>query len=547
MPFDVAEVLRARHGENYEIHDKHLNHQLARVLKTIGFDRFYVRGEGSYLFDAEGDRYLDFLSGFGVYALGRSHPALKAALHQAIDLDLPNMVQMDCALLPGLLAEELVARSPDDIDRVFFCNSGAEAVESAIKFARQATRRPRILFAEHAFHGLSTGALSLNGGADFREGFGELLPGCTPVPFGDISALRRELVQGDVAAFIVEPIQGKGVYMAPLEYWKEAQELCRKHKTLLVLDEVQTGLGRTGKFFCFEHWDLKPDIITISKALSGGYIPVGAMLTTDRVFSSVYSTLEKALKHSTTFGRNQLAMVVGLATLATFDDENIVERARLTGAAFEAALAPLVDRYEMLHEVRGKGLMIGLQFGPPTSKALRRRFNTLERIRPAIFSQMMVVPLFHRHRILTQVAADNVNIIKLLPALICGQEEIDYFVGALDDVLKDAHGGSGLLFEFGRTMAKGAIRRPGKARPNSPYSPPSQIGNGHVNGNGNETGHANAHANANTNGTANTNRTANTNGPASGNGNGNGHESLQEVGGDPKAEATTKPAMNTPS
>jgi ornithine--oxo-acid transaminase len=145
MTFDVAEVLRSRHGENYDLHEKHLNHQLGRVLKTIGFDRFYVRGEGSYLYDAEGERYLDFLAGFGVYALGRSHPAIKAALHQAIDLDLPNMVQMDCSLLPGLLAEQLVGRCSDDISRVFFCNSGAEAVESAIKFSRQATRRPRIL------------------------------------------------------------------------------------------------------------------------------------------------------------------------------------------------------------------------------------------------------------------------------------------------------------------------------------------------------------------------------------------------------------------
>jgi ornithine--oxo-acid transaminase len=192
--------------------------------------------------------------------------------------------------------------------------------------------------------------------------------------------------------------------------------------------------------------------------------------------------MEKALKHSTTFGRNQLAMVAGLATLATFDDENIVERARITGEAFEAALQPLVERYEMFHEVRGKGLMIGLQFGPPSSKGLRRRFNTLERLRPAIFTQMLVVPLFHRHRILTQVAADNVDIIKLLPALICGQDEIDYFVAALDDVLKDAHGRSGLLFEFGRTMASGALRRSGKLRPDSPYDPPTPNGNGNGNG-----------------------------------------------------------------
>ena len=481
MAFDVRELLRERHGENYALHEKHLNHQLARVLKTIGFDRFYVRGEGCYLFDSEGTRYLDFLSGFGVYALGRSHPGLKSALHQAIDLDLPNMVQMDCALLAGILAEQLVARCGEEISRVFFCNSGAEAIESAIKFSRQTTKRPRILFAEHAFHGLTTGALALNGGAEFREGFGHLLPGTESVPFGDLEALRRALKTRDVAAFIVEPIQGKGVYMAPPDYWCQVQELCRSHGTLLVLDEVQTGLGRTGKFFCFEHWDLEPDIITLSKALSGGFVPVGAVLMTDRVFTSVYSSLEKALKHSSTFGRNQLAMVAGLATLAAFDDEDIVNRAHETGIAFKEALAPLVNRYEMFHEVRGKGLMIGLQFGPPQSKALRRRFNALEHLRPAIFSQMMVVPLFHRHHILTQVAADNVNIIKLLPALICGQEEIDCFVGALDDVLKDAHSGSGLLFEFGRTMAKGALRKTGRARPSTPYQVPYTP----VNGNGN--------------------------------------------------------------
>ncbi len=476
MPFDVAELLKARHGENYALHEKHLNHQLGRVLKTIGFDRFYVRGEGCYLFDAEGERYLDLLSGFGVFALGRGHPTLKAALHQAIDLDLPNMVQMDCSLLPGLLAEELTNRCSEEIDRVFFCNSGAEAIESAIKFSRQATGRPRVLFADHAFHGLTTGALALNGSPEFREGFGNLLPGTTAVPFGDIDALRAELQKGDVAAFIVEPIQGKGVYVATPEYWKEAEELCRKHRTLLVMDEVQTGLGRTGRFFCYEHYGLRPDLITVSKALSGGYVPVGAVLTTDAIFSSVFSSIEKALKHSSTFGRNQLAMVAGLATLAAFDEEHIVERAVETGAAFEAALAPLLERYEMFHEVRGLGLMIGLEFGAPEDRKLRRRFNTLERLRPAIFSQMITVPLFHRHRILTQVAADNVNIIKLLPPLICGQEEVDYFVNALDDVLASAHEGSGLLFEFGRTMAKGALRRPGKERPSAPYQP--QHGNG---------------------------------------------------------------------
>ena len=475
MPFDVSKALQERHGDNFRLHTRIMNPQLVRVLKTIGFDRYYVRGEGCYLYDDRGERYLDLLAGFGVYALGRSHPGVKAALHQAIDLDLPNMVQMDCALLPGLLAEELVRRSHAGIERVYFCNSGAEAVETAIKFARHATGRSRILYCDHAFHGLTTGALALNGGKEFRDEFGPFLPGCTQVPFGDLGALRRELRRGDVAAFVVEPIQGKGVNEASEDYWRAAQEACHSYKALFVTDEVQTGLGRTGRFFAHERWSLQPDIVTVSKALSGGYVPVGAVLCSDRVFSSVYSSIEKALVHSTTFGRNQLAMVAGLATLSAFDEERIVEGADATGRLLRKGLGEMVERYEMLHEVRGKGLMIGLEFGEPTSRVLRRRWSVIERMRPALFSQAIVVPLFHRHRILTQVAADGVNVVKLLPPLIAGPEEVDYFLGALDDVLRDAHEGPGLLLEFGRTVARSSIRRGRDRRRGSSAAPVAPV------------------------------------------------------------------------
>ncbi len=476
MTYDVAKVLAERHGENYGLHSEFMNPQMARVLRTLGFDRFYVRGEGCYLYDDAGQRYLDLLSGFGVYGLGRSHPGVKAALHQALDLDLPNMVQIDCALLPGLLAEALVARSHEGIRRVFFCNSGTEAIEGAIKFARYATKRPRVIHASHAFHGLSTGALALNGGAEFRRGFGPLVPNAE-VPFGDLDALARQLRRGDVAAFVVEPIQGKGVYLAPTEYWQGVQELCRRHKTLLVADEVQTGLGRTGRFFCHEHFGLEPDIVTVSKALSGGYVPVGAVLTTEKVFMSVFSSMDRAMVHSSTFGRNQLAMVAGLATLAAMDEEGIVERARTTGELFATKLAPLVERHEVLSEVRGLGLMIGLEFKAPATPKLRRRWQAVERIRPALFSQAVVVPLFHRHRILTQVAADGVNIIKLLPPLVAGEAEVDAFVEALDDVLDSAGRGSGLLFELGRTMAKGTL--PGRRARQRDGAPSSANGSGH--------------------------------------------------------------------
>jgi ornithine--oxo-acid transaminase len=459
VPFDLAELLAAHRGEAYELHERYLNPQLAKVLTTLGFDRTYVRGEGAYLIDDQGGRTLDFLSGFGVFALGRSHPVVKDALHQALDADLPNLAQLDCALLPGLLAQQLVDRAHDGIHRTFFTNSGAETVETAIKFARCATGRDRILYCDHAFHGLTNGALSLNGGKEFRVGFGTLLPGCEPVAFGDTGALEAKLRNGDVAALVIEPIQGKGVYMAGEAYWRKVQALCRRFGTLLVIDEVQTGMGRTGRFFCHQHWGLEPDIITLSKALSGGYVPVGAVLTTSPVFDAVYSSMDRAVVHSSTFSKNQLAMVAGLATLQVIDDEGIVERADKNGERMMQALQPLVEKYELLHEVRGKGLMIGLSFGAPEHGGARTRFKMMELARKGLFSQLIVVPLFHRHRILTQVAADNVNIIKLLPPLIIGDEEIDAFVAALDDVLADATRGSGLLVEVGTSMARNGLRR----------------------------------------------------------------------------------------
>ena len=458
MTFDLDQVIAANRGDNFTLYARNINPQLVRVLRSIGFDRYYVRGEGAYLFDEEGRRYLDFLAGFGVFALGRSHPVLKRALHDAIDRDLPNLVQMDAALLPGVLAQELLRRSPSHLGRVVFTNSGAEAVEAGIKFARHATKRGRILHADHAFHGLTIGALSANGGKEFRKGFGPLVPGFDEVRFGDVDALEAQLRRRDVAAYLVEPIQGKGVNLATPEYWEAVQTLCKTYGTLLICDEVQTGLGRTGKMWAYEHYGLSPDIITVSKALSGGFIPVGAMISSREVSDSVYSSMERALVHSSTFKNNQLAMVAGLATLSVLDDEGLVDRARLMGDCFEQALAPLVEQHEVFHATRGKGLMIGLVFGAPEGARARAKFRLLEAAHKGLFSQLIVGPLFQRHGILTQVAGDSMNVVKLLPPLITGKEEVDYFVEALDDVLKDANRSS-LIYEFGKTLALASLHR----------------------------------------------------------------------------------------
>ena len=464
MPFDVDAAFTEHQGEQFALHEAHLNPQLPRVLRTLGFDRTYVRGEGPWLYDDRGERYLDLLSGFGVFALGRSHPAVKAALHRAIDLDLPSMVQIDCALLPGLLAEALCARSAKSLERVYFCNSGAEAVESAIKFARAFTKRPRVIYCAHAYHGLTLGALSVNGGDSFKDGFGPLLGDVTEVPFGDLDALTAALRGGDVAAFVAEPIQGKGVYEAPPAYWQAAERACRDAGALLVIDEVQTGIGRTGTFWCHEQLGVTPDLLCASKALSGGYVPVAAVLARDDVFRAVYSSMDRALVHSTTFKQNPLAMVAGLATLAALDDEGLVAHSHTMGERWKERFAPLQERYEMLVDVRGKGQMVGIEFGEPESRRLRRWWRLTERIRPAFFAQTIVLPLFRRHRILTQVAADGVNVIKLLPTLGLGEEELDAVVDAFDDVLADAHRTGGLLFETTSAMARGSVRRAPRRR-----------------------------------------------------------------------------------
>ena len=457
MGFDLTSLLAARRGSGHELHARYLNPQLPRVLRTIGFNKRYERAEGAYLYDHKGNRYLDLLAGFGVAGIGRNHPVVRQALRDVLDAELADLVQFDCALLPGLLAERLLAHAPG-LDRVFFCNSGTEAVEAALKFARCATGRPRIMYCEHAFHGLTVGSLSVNGAGEFRRGFGPLLPD-TAIPFGDLDALERELRHDDVAALLVEPIQGKGVHVAPEGFLIAAQRLLRERGALLICDEVQTGIGRTGRFFGYHHEGLDPDIVTIAKALSGGFIPVGATLAKEWIFAKVYSSMDRLLVHDSTFGANAAAMAAGLATLAVIEDEALVENAERTGRLLRDALAAMIERYDLLAEVRGRGLMIGLEFAKPHSWRLRPHWAMLQTARQGLFAQMVVMALFARHRILTQVAADRLEVIKLLPPLTVGEADVTWFLTAFTDVMDDAHRTGGLTWEFGRTLINQARLR----------------------------------------------------------------------------------------
>ena len=318
MSLDIAHLFAEREQERYGLHTRYLNEQMVRLLRTIGFDRAYQRGRGQYLFDRQGQQYLDLLSGWGVFAIGRNHPAVRDTLKKLLDGDFPNLVQLDVSTLAGVLAERLLRHVPH-LEKVFFANSGTESVEAALKFARAATGRAGVVYCSHAFHGLTYGALSVNGDAIFRSGFGPLLPECNEIPFGDLDALERALSSRRAAAFIVEPIQGKGVIIPPDEYLPDALELCRKHGTLLIADEIQTGLGRTGRFLASEHWGIEPDMVLLAKSLSGGHVPVGAVLTRKWIFDKVFDRIDRAVVHGSTFAKNDMAMAAGLATLEVIE------------------------------------------------------------------------------------------------------------------------------------------------------------------------------------------------------------------------------------
>jgi ornithine--oxo-acid transaminase len=443
-------------GRAYDLHDKHVNPSFVKMLRTIGFDKGYVRGEGAYLWDADGNKYLDLLTGWGVFALGRNHPKVKAILKQILDEDLPNLVRMECSLLSGLVAEKLTSHLPESLSRIFFCNSGTETVEGAIKFARCFTGRSEIVYCDHSFHGLTTGALSINGAPFFRERFGELMPGTRMIPFNDLPALEKALSTKKTAAFIVEPVQGKSCEVVHDGYLAEAQKLCQKYGSLLVLDEVQSGMGRTGKWFCFQHWpDVEPDIVCISKALSGGYVPVGAIATRPRIMDCVFNSMERCVVHSNTFGQNDLAMAAALATMHVIEEEKLVENASILGEYAITKLREIGKACPFVSAVRGKGMMFGIDFArPKDGLKLKLAWDTLHRLNFGVFGQMVIIPLLQQHHILTQVAGYHTEVIKFLPPLVVSKDDVDWFLGAMMKVLDDTQRVPGAAWDTVFGLAK---------------------------------------------------------------------------------------------
>ncbi|MGH2857022.1 MAG: aspartate aminotransferase family protein [Solirubrobacteraceae bacterium] len=448
----------ARADETLDLAARHLDRSLVDVLRILGFDKVYTSSRGSYLYDKTGRAYLDMHTGEGFASLGHNHPDVREVLHATLAAELADGVQIHYSALAGMLAEALSQRLPAGLDAVFFASTGAEAVDSAMKFARAATRRPRLISCDSSFHGVTLGPLSLVGEEFFQDGFGPLLPGCERVPFGDLDALEAQLRRRDVAAFIAEPIQGRMVTPAPDEYLQGAQELCRRHGTLFVLDEIQTGLGRTGRWFALERSGVVPDFVLIGKALSGGYMPVAAMATRRETFERAVGTLERSYVHQSTYGRNRLSMAAGLATLRIIERDGLVAHAEHVGGLLRDGLRELGQRHELIGEVRGEGLMIGIELARPRSKAGRLSWRLIHAASEGLFPQLIVIPLHRDHGVITMAAGKN-DVIKLLPPLTLSEAEAASFLEALDSVLAQSQSGAGANWTVVRDIATATIRR----------------------------------------------------------------------------------------
>ena len=453
----------ARAPETWDLASRHLDPSLIDVLGILGFDRRYVSAHGSYLYDAAGRAYLDFHTGEGFASLGHNHPDVRDTLQATLAAGLVDGVQIHYSPLAGMLAEALSRRLPAGLDATFFASSGAEAVDSAMKFARAATGRPRLISCESSFHGVTLGPLSLVGDEFFKEGFGPLLPGCVRVPFGDLARLEAQLSAKDVAAFIVEPIQGRMVRLAPAGYLRAAQELCRRYGTMFVVDEIQTGLGRTGSWFALERWELEPDFVLVGKALSGGYMPVAAMVTRREIYQRAVGTLERSYVHQSTFGRNRLSMAAGLATMRIIERDRLLEHVARISAVLRDGLAELQRRYEMIKEVRVGGLMIGIELGAPSSRVALLNWRLIHIASEGLFPQLIVIPLHRDHGVITMAAGKN-DVIKLLPPLTLSDDEAQSFLAALDAVLAECHGSSSRNLAVVRDIAATTLRRRARAK-----------------------------------------------------------------------------------
>lgn len=441
--------------ENYS---EYVNSSFVSMLSLLNFDKHFVKAEGVSVWDSDGNEYYDFLGGYGALNLGHNPPEVIEAIDKVRGL--PNILQAAIGNLPGVLAHNLAQITPGDLKRSFFCNSGAEAVEGALKLAKIASGKNRIIYCQGSFHGKSAGALSVTGREKYQKPFLPLVPNCESVPYGDLNALEDKLKARDVAAFIVEPIQGEGGIIVPPEgYLKGVRELCTRYDAYMIADEVQTGLGRTGKMFACEHENVAPDIMCLAKSLGGGIMPVGAYITTDEIWKKAYGSMDKALLHTSTFGGNTWAMAAGIAAIKAIMDKGLAVNAEKMGNYMLEGLKALKDKHPLIKDIRGKGLMVGIEFNQPEGFANKLTGGLLGKLSYEYLGSLVAGQLQNEYRIITAYTLNNPNVIRLEPPLIVEKKHIDAVIDAIDSILEKNRSFLGLTLKSTKTVIGSLFKR----------------------------------------------------------------------------------------
>lgn len=440
-------------GQVAENHKSYLNAGLATMLGLLDFDKQFVKAEGVCVWDSKGNKYLDFLGAYGALNTGHNHPRILEALNRVKEM--PNLLQASLGTMAGALAKNLALITPGSLQRSFLCNSGAEAVEGALKLARAATGRQKLIYCDGSFHGKTLGALAVTGRGKYQKIFQPLVPGCVSVPYGDLGALESELKKEETAAFIIEPVQGEGgIIIPPPGYLSEVRNACSKYGALLIVDEIQTGLGRTGRLFACQHDDVVPDIMTLAKSLGGGIMPAGAYITTDEIWKKAYGGMDKALLHTSTFGGNTWAAAAGIAALEVILEENLPEKARETGEYLINGLRRLKEKYPLIKDVRGRGLMVGIEFNQPGGLASKVSFGLAGKLSEEYLGSLVAGELMNKHRIITAYTLNNPNVIRLEPPLSVSRDQIDIVLQALEDTFTTHKG----FFSAAKAGAKSIIK-----------------------------------------------------------------------------------------
>lgn len=436
----IEEAVKLNRKEVRALYKRYVNPGLATILRLFNFDKKFIKAEGIYVWDEEGKCYLDFLGGYGALNFGHNHPRISAVLQQFSTW--PNLLQASLNTLAAILAHNLAQITPGQLSRTFFCNSGAEAVEGALKLARAATKKKKIIYCDGSFHGKTFGALSVTGRSKYQIPFQPLLPDCEVVPFKDPVTLEQKIRREDVAAFIVEPIQGEGgVRVPPQDYLKEVQRLCKKYKVLLIIDEIQTGFARTGTIFACEQEGVEPDILCVGKSLGGGIMPLAAFITTETVWDKAYGGLEKCLLHTSTFGGNTRAVTAGISAIEVMIEEDLAKQAREKGRYFLERLRQLQERHPaFIKEVRGRGLLIGIEFNQLTKGVWDKvTGGKINKLAEEYLAALVAAELMNTYQIITAYTLNNPNVIRLEPPLLVTKDQLDQVIFALDDIFKRHH------------------------------------------------------------------------------------------------------------